>query len=121
MRAIRRFTIHPALPEALAPLQSLMLNLRWSWHPGTRELFGSIDPDSRELAEQDPVALLAQVAPGRLAELAADGEFLARLAAAGDDLHDYLTGPRWYQRVSGGGTGGAGGAGGGQPAAIAYF
>jgi glycogen phosphorylase len=133
VRAIRRFTIHSALPEALAPLQSLMLNLRWSWYSGTRDLFGSIEPGSREQAEQDPVAMLAQVAPGRLAELAADGDFLARLAAAGADLHEYLTGPRWYQRVPDLETGGAGGGGqsggvdgaaetpGGLPTAIAYF
>ena len=64
MRAIRRFTIHPVLPEPLDPLRSLMLNLRWSWHAGTRRLFASIDPASTELAEQDPVALLGQVASG---------------------------------------------------------
>src|SRR5499427_4880397 len=93
--------IQPALPEALQPLQSLMLNLRWSWHSGTRELFGLIDPAHRELAEQDPVALLATVPPGRLAELAADGDFLARLGAASDELALYLTEPRWYQRDPG--------------------
>ena len=98
MKAIRRFTVHPALPEPLTPLQSLMLNLRWSWHSGTRELFGLIDPAHRELAEQDPVALLATVPPGRLADLAADGDFLSRLGAASDDLSRYLTEPRWYQR-----------------------
>jgi starch phosphorylase len=32
VRAIRRFTINPVLPEQLAPLRGLMLNLRWSWH-----------------------------------------------------------------------------------------
>src|SRR5262252_4871645 len=102
--------IQPALPEALQPLQSLMLNLRWSWHSGTRELFGLIDPAHRELAEQDPVALLATVPPGRLAELAADGDFLARLGAANDALRQYLTEPRWYQREPGNSAG-----------AIAYF
>jgi starch phosphorylase len=101
VKAIRRFTVHPALPEALAPLQSLMLNLRWSWHSGTRELFGLIDPAHRELAEQDPVALLATVEPGRLAELVADGDFLGRLGAASDELSQYLTQPRWYQREPG--------------------
>ena len=50
MRAIRRFTIHPALPEALEPLRSLMLNLSWSWDAGTRDLFALIDPANRELA-----------------------------------------------------------------------
>ncbi len=123
MRAIRRFTVHPALPQALAPLQSLMLNLRWSWHAETRDLFGRIDPASRELAEQDPAALLAQVAPARLAELAGDGEFRAQLAEATDDLHAYLTGPRWYQLEAAAGPDRAGGpdGAGGLPAAIAYF
>jgi glycogen phosphorylase len=127
VKAIRRFTIHPALPQALAPLQPLMLNLRWSWHASTRELLASIDPDSRELAAQDPAALLAGVSPARLAEVAADGEFLARLAAASADLQQYLTGPRWYQlepdrgRLRAGSPGETGGARGGLPAAIAYF
>ena len=43
MRAIRRFTVRVTLPEPLEPLHDLMLNLRWSWHPGTVELFESID------------------------------------------------------------------------------
>ena len=114
MRAIRRFTIHPVLPEGLDPLRSLMLNLRWSWHAGTRELFASIDPPSRELAEQDPVTLLSRVPQDRLARLAADPEFLGRLRAASADLRDYLTGPRWYQAETAGDAGGL-------PRAIAYF
>jgi glycogen phosphorylase len=97
VRAIRRFTIHPVLPEALDPLRSLMLNLRWSWHAGTRRLFASIDPANTELAEQDPVALLGLVPQDRLTSLARDSGFLARLAAASADLRDYLTEPRWYQ------------------------
>ncbi len=113
MRAIRRFTIHPALPEALEPLRSLMLNLSWSWDAGTRDLFALIDPANRELAEQDPVALLGRVPQGRLTTLAADPEFLRRLDGASDDLRDYLTGPRWYQDEPG--------RHGGLPTAIAYF
>jgi starch phosphorylase len=112
VRAIRRFTIHPALPEALAPLRTLMLNLRWSWHVPTRDLFAEIDQSAWESSGQDPVALLAMVPQQRLASLAADADFLARLAAAVDDLDVYLTGPRWYQssgQLAGG------------PAAIAYF
>jgi glycogen phosphorylase len=119
VRAIRRFTIHPVLPEALDPLGSLMLNLRWSWHAGTRELFASIDPANRELAEQDPVALLGRVAQDRLTTLAADPVFLSRLADASDDLRAYLTEPRWYQREPQSGS--AAGTEGGLPAAIAYF
>jgi glycogen phosphorylase len=113
VRAIRRFTIHPVLPEPLDPLRTLMLNLRWSWHADTRELFAAIDPDGRELADQDPVALLASATQDRLTALAGDRRFLRRLSDSTDDLRDYLAGPRWYQ------------AGASQPeslpAAIAYF
>ncbi len=89
-----------------------MLNLRWSWHAQTRELFAAIDPARRELAQQDPVALLASVAQRRLTALATDDAFLLRLAEAGDDLRDYLAEPRWYQAETGAGR---------LPAAIAYF
>ncbi|HXJ25156.1 MAG TPA: alpha-glucan family phosphorylase, partial [Streptosporangiaceae bacterium] len=97
MRAIRRFIIHPVLPEQLAPLRELMLNLRWSWHTETRDLFAAIDPAAWQRAGGDPVALLAQVPPERLAALAADRRFLRRLGDAADELRDYLSGPRWYQ------------------------
>jgi starch phosphorylase len=45
------------------------------------------------------MALLALVAPARLAELAADQVFLARLAEAAADLERYCTEPRWYQSL----------------------
>ncbi len=112
MRAIRRFTIRPLLPEPLAPLRGLMLNLRWSWHADTLDLFAAIDPDGWERAGREPVPLLAEVPPERLATLAADRRFLRRLGDAVDELREYTTGPRWYQTdPSLAGT----------PAAVAYF
>ena len=69
---------------------------------------------SRELAEQDPVALLGRVPQDRLTRLAADPELpAAACRAASADLRDYLTEPRWYQAETAGGAGG-------RPA-IAYF
>jgi len=112
VRAIRRFTIRPQLPEPLAPLRGLMLNLHWSWHAETLGLFAAIDPQGWERAEHDPVALLAEVPPERLASLAADPSFLLRLNDAVEDLRAYTTGPRWYQtdqRLAG------------APGAVAYF
>ena len=44
-----------------------------------------------------PVRLLGSVPPARLADLTEDRRFLRRLAAAADDLNDYVTGARWYQ------------------------
>jgi starch phosphorylase len=119
VKAIRRFTIHPVLPEPLEPLRGLMLNLRWSWHEPTRELFAAIDPGNRELGEQDPAALQAQVPQDRLVALAADSAFLDRLAATTAELGQYLTGPRWYQSAAS--RAAAAGEPGPMPAAIAYF
>ncbi|UGY93708.1 alpha-glucan family phosphorylase [Streptomyces gobiensis] len=110
MKAIRRFSVRPVLPESLRPLSELARNLRWSWHPDTRELFRYADPEGWRAAGGDPVRLLSSVSANRLAQLARDRGFLRRLAMGIGDLHDYLSEPRWYQS-----------AGDQLPAAIAYF
>ncbi|MGW0884118.1 alpha-glucan family phosphorylase [Streptomyces sp. NPDC002671] len=110
MKAIRRFTVRPVLPDPLRPLNDLARNLRWSWHAETRDLFQSVDPERWAKAGGDPVRLLGSVAPARLAELAGDRRFLRRLTAVADDLGDYVTGDRWYQAQAEG-----------LPAAVAYF
>ncbi|RJL25122.1 alpha-glucan family phosphorylase [Bailinhaonella thermotolerans] len=109
MRAIRRFTVRTVLPEPLAPLSELVLNLRWSWHPETLDLFEEVDPEVWARVGHDPVALLGAVEPARLEELSRDRRFLRRLADAADDLRDYMSAPRWYQTLDDG------------PRAIAYF
>ncbi|GAA0477459.1 glycosyltransferase family 1 protein [Streptomyces stramineus] len=102
--------MRPVLPESLRPLSELARNLRWSWHPETRELFQAVDPEGWRAAAGDPLRLLGAVPAARLDALAEDRRFLRRLAAASDDLHDYLTGRRWYQEQPAG-----------LPAAVAYF
>jgi glycogen phosphorylase len=114
VRAIRRFTVRVTLPQPLAPLHDLMLNLRWSWHPPTVELLETIDPAGWAASGGDPVAMLSSLRPGKLAELAADEDFLRRLDAVLADLRGYASEPRWYQ------SGGAGDAR-ALPRAIAYF
>jgi starch phosphorylase len=117
VKAIRRFTVRPVLPEPLGPLSDLARNLRWSWHTETRELFRCVDPEGWRAVGGDPVRLLGNVSATRMAELAKDRRFLRRLTAAADDLDDYLHGRRWYQ--SHGGDGGPDTPA--FPAAIAYF
>jgi starch phosphorylase len=115
VRAIRRFTVRVTLPQPLAPLHDLMLNLRWSWHPPTVELFESIDPAGWVASGGDPVAMLSSMGPGQLAALAANEDFLRRLDAAVANLRGYMDEPRWYQSAS------AGEDEPGLPRAIAYF
>ncbi len=99
MKALRRFTVRAHLPERIAALAPLSTNLRWSWDRFTQELFASIDPELWDRVGRDPVALLGEVTPGRLDELARDHEFLDRLDRLSADLHDYLTKPLWYQEL----------------------
>ena len=98
MRAIRRFTVRPVLPEPLHALGELAGNLRWSWHPETQDLFASVDASAWEASGHDPVRFLGAVPLARLDQLAGDAEFLRQLAAARADLERYMTGERWYQR-----------------------
>jgi starch phosphorylase len=109
VKAIRRFTVRTVLPEPLSALGELAMNLRWSWHADSRDLFASVDPETWEAVGGDPVRLLGSVPTERLAALAQDRRFLRRLQEAADDLQEYLTGDRWYQSQEDG------------PASIAYF
>ena len=97
MKALRRFTVRPQLPEALRPLGALIRNLRWSWHPASQDLFADIDRKLWAKLEGDPLKLLGAVSVSRLEELAADESFLTRMHGLAADLDHYLTDPRWYQ------------------------
>jgi glycogen phosphorylase len=100
VKAIRRFTVRTVLPEALAALDELAANLRWSWHVPTQELFRDIAPAVWDAdGGHDPIGMLGSVPPSRLAELAADAGYLERANGLRDDLHAYLREPRWYQSL----------------------
>jgi starch phosphorylase len=92
------------------PLSQLVMNLRWSWHPETRDLFETLDPALWQELGGDPVKVLGEVSAERLSALAKDRKFVRRLQDAVDDLQEYLTVPRWYQSL-----------GSEAPASIAYF
>ncbi len=101
MRALRSFTVRPSLPEPLAGLGELAMNLRWSWDDRTRDLFRWVDPDAWDATHHDPVGLLAAVSPERLGALAQDQAFLRFLGEVHDELTRYLEAPRWFQARAG--------------------
>ncbi|MBA0125044.1 alpha-glucan family phosphorylase [Haloechinothrix sp. YIM 98757] len=128
MKAVRRFTVRASVPEPLAGLSRLATNLRWTWHPQTRDLFASMDGELAQRVGGDPLRILTELSPARLEELAADPDFLGRAHAAVDDLEKYLREPRWYQRraqelAPGGGPAGdsRGGSSYRAPRCVAYF
>jgi starch phosphorylase len=111
VRAFRRFTVRPVLPEPLGALSVLAGNLRWSWHPPTQDVFASIDPRVWREVQGDPVRFLGAVGRERLDALVDDADFRTRLDAAHADLQRYLSEDRWYARKAGDAA----------PRSIAYF
>ncbi|MGE0880595.1 MAG: alpha-glucan family phosphorylase [Acidimicrobiia bacterium] len=97
MKALRSFTVRPNLPQPLAALEHLAMNLRWSWDSRTRDLFRWVDPDLWDATHHDPMRLLASVSRTRLDALSGDGAFLRYLSEIDDELSRYLSRPRWFQ------------------------
>src|SRR5688500_871388 len=100
MRALRSFTVRARLPERLALLQDLALNLRWSWDERTRDLFRWLDPEAWEASRHDPMRLPG-VGRERLEALAADPSFISYLTEVHDELRSYVESPRWFQERAG--------------------
>lgn len=96
MKALRSFAVHAALPPELEPVRKIAMNLRWTWSGPALDLFRWVDADSWERANHDPVRMLGLVSPRRLAELVADGPFMAFLANVAEELDRYLDEPRWF-------------------------
>ncbi|AXK44702.1 alpha-glucan family phosphorylase [Brachybacterium saurashtrense] len=115
MKPLSLLTVSSELPEALAPLRDLALNLRWTWRRQAADLFRSLDPHAFVESGENPLAMLSQVPAGRLAEAAHDEAFLARMRSEMGDLGTYVGSGRWFQRTV------PGAQGHGEGSTIAYF
>lgn len=82
----RTFNVANALPEELQPLEAIAANLWWRWHPEVASLFKSIDPALWFKLEENPHALLEQVKPERLMDLAMNQEYVAKVARAHQEM-----------------------------------
>jgi glycogen phosphorylase len=96
-RALHTFTVKARLPEELAPLSELAMNLRWSWDPRTQDLFRWIDPEGWDEGGSDPMRILARASTRRLEELSADPGFMEFMTEVHADLVRYLRSDRWFQ------------------------
>jgi starch phosphorylase len=114
VKAIRRFSVRTVLPEPISALGELASNLRWCWHPATRDLFSEIDPQRWARVRKEPAKMLSALSADELQSLASDDVFVEKVRAAAENLADYLSSPRWYQSWAAEVEGGA-------PASIAYF
>lgn len=83
------------LPSSLKLLDALAWNLWWSWDSEATALWGEIDALRWEKCHHNPVALLQDVEPQRLEELAQDATFVSRIASIHARFARYLEEPGW--------------------------
>jgi hypothetical protein len=67
MPRVHVYHVTPSLPTRLSCLDKLSLNLRWSWHHPTIELFRALDPDLWEDTGHNPRLILGRIDQKRLA------------------------------------------------------
>lgn len=79
-------------------LRELALNLRWTWHPETQELFEEVDRELWDAVEHNPIELINQLDDNRLQQLCGDAVFLATLGALKKDLDQYMAATTWFDR-----------------------
>ena len=95
-RALHSFTVRAELPEVLAALPKIAMNLRWCWDTRTADLFRWADPALWEASSGDPVRLLGMIGQERLDALAKDRSFLTFLHEVYDDLEHFMGRTRWF-------------------------
>ena len=80
------------IPSRIARIEELAYNLWWSWNAEPRALFEALDPTLWDDTEHNPVRLLHEVPPDRLAKAAADPAFLKRYDAVLVNFDEMLAG-----------------------------
>jgi glycogen phosphorylase len=99
MRPIGTFLVRTALPDAISRLRDVAYNLHWAWSYRAIMLFRRLDADLWERTDHNPVLLLDELAPGRLAEVAKDDAFVAHLDTVARDLDTYCAAEyTWFRR-----------------------
>ncbi len=97
MQKVHQFSVHPRIPERLAGLEDLALNLRWTWDVRAAKLFQHLDAEMLEKCGGNPVLLLRRISVERLEHAACDSAFLTHLDEAIEDLRRYMAEPGWFR------------------------
>jgi starch phosphorylase len=81
-------------------LTELALDLRWSWHHGTDELWAELEPEL--WAEtHNPWVVLQTVSRSRLRDLLAQPEYRARVETLLERRREYVACPAWFATIHG--------------------
>ncbi len=88
----------PSVPEPLAELIPLALDLRWSWSHVSDELWERLDPELWQRTA-NPWLILQSLSPVKLQELAQDPAFCQKLAELAAERRAYLARHSWFEEV----------------------
>jgi starch phosphorylase len=97
---MNRYSTIPPLPERLARLDELAIDLWWSWNSDARRVFRRLDYPLWRATAHNPVRMLWVIPPEKLAAAAADADFVALYERAVHGL-DAARAARntWYPRT----------------------
>ena len=79
-------------------LRQFALDLRWSWHHGSDELWKRLNPEFWEQTA-NPWVVLKSVSPQRLARVLADPEFCNTLERLRRTAESDAQAPGWFQQA----------------------
>jgi starch phosphorylase len=78
------------LPSPLQALERLSWNYWWSWSTDGAGVFRDLDAELWDQVEHNPRMLLAQVSEYRLAEMATDPVYSARIIKLSEQFDEYM-------------------------------
>lgn len=81
---------------------ALARNLWWTWHPEVIQLFRDLDPIRWRQLDHNPVALLREFTPERLAQRAAEVVLYSRISYAYRRLKEYMANRNLWARTHAG-------------------
>ncbi|OGP83680.1 MAG: carbohydrate phosphorylase [Deltaproteobacteria bacterium RBG_16_58_17] len=86
----RTFTAVANLPPKISRLREVAYNLWWTWNPGARVLFSSLDPNVWAVMGNNPVRMLENVSPERLQEASENASYMNLYAQIFRQFDDYM-------------------------------
>lgn len=102
VKPIATVTVAPKLPKALARLEDLARNMRFTWDHETISLFRRLDTDGWERVHHNPVLLLGMLTQERLEEAKVDPAFMANYDRVVATFDEYMASrTTWYDETYG--------------------
>lgn len=93
----KKVLIQPVYTEGLNKLHELSQNLWWSWNYEAISLFKSIDPDSWEEAEHNPIPLMEGLSKKQMEALENNTAFIEKLNKVYEDFKTYMSQSPHYE------------------------